>query len=328
MLFSKIKFVAILIGFLCIAYLTTYGAVVALTGAPPAWAAPNAPQATTPAYISYQGTLRDASDNPANGTYNMVVKIYDAPAGGNLLWQETHNNVEVREGHFNLLLGESSPVPDDLFSSPDRYVQLTVNDVPMEPTQRFASVPYASQAANGVPVGTVIDWWRPDASFPVPEGYMICDGSTVTDPQSPLNGKTLPNLTDRFVRGVTDVNQIGTTGGAASHNHSINHDHAAQGFTTSSNGSHKHLWSRQVNNDWWIYDSAGNGYFYDWGDGMDTAGSGTYPLSYAGTHDYYTQSSGAHTHSVMVDLANYTGWSGYASNIPPYIGLLKLCRIK
>jgi hypothetical protein len=94
----------------------------------------------------------------------------------------------------------------------------------MQPRQRFASVPYALHAADGVPVGTVIDWWRADANTPLPVGYQACDGTVVNDAQSPLNGKTLPNLNGRFIMGTTDPNAIGATGGAATHNHTIDQD--------------------------------------------------------------------------------------------------------
>jgi len=152
MTFNKIKLVAQAIGFLCVGLLAVYGGVVAATGAPPAWAggpgaAPGAPSGITPQLISYQGTLRDADDNPADGTYNMVVGIFDnAGATDELLWSETHNSVVVREGHFNLLLGESNAIPAHIFASPERYIQLTVDGVPMTPTQRFAAVPYAIAA--------------------------------------------------------------------------------------------------------------------------------------------------------------------------------------
>lgn len=95
-------------------------------------------------------------------------------------------------------------------------------------------------ATGGVPIGAVIDWWRPDSSWPIPNGFQICDGSTVNDPDSPLFGKTLPNLTNRFILGVTNVSNIGMLGGKSDHDHSVNidHDHGAVG--SSSVGSHNH----------------------------------------------------------------------------------------
>lgn len=95
-------------------------------------------------------------------------------------------------------------------------------------------------SGSTVPIGAVIDWWRPDSSFPMPPGYQIADGSTVTDADSPLNGKTLPDLTDRFVVGVTDVSDIGVTGGSSNHSHDVNIDHDHSSANSSSTGSHSH----------------------------------------------------------------------------------------
>lgn len=68
-----------------------------------------------------------------------------------------------------------------------------------------------------VPIGTIIDWWR-DENAPVvqpePEGYQVCDGSQISDEKSPLKGQRVPNLTNLFIRGVTQPNQIGSTGGS------------------------------------------------------------------------------------------------------------------
>ena len=147
MWFDKIKLMAQIIGFICIGLLAIYGGVVAATGGPPAWAAgAAAPGAITPPYISYQGTLRDASDNLANGTYNMEVAICQNADGSGQIWSETHNNVEVREGHFNLLLGESAALSREDFVDPSLYVELTVDGQVMTPRQRFAAVPYAISA--------------------------------------------------------------------------------------------------------------------------------------------------------------------------------------
>ncbi len=68
-----------------------------------------------------------------------------------------------------------------------------------------------------VPIGTIIDWWRDEnapSPPPEPKGYQICDGSQIVDPESPLKGQRVPNLTNRFIRGVTQASQIGQTGGS------------------------------------------------------------------------------------------------------------------
>jgi hypothetical protein len=72
-----------------------------------------------------------------------------------------------------------------------------------------------------VPLGAILDWTRLDEKAPFPAGYQICDGSSVTDPESPFFGKKVPDLTDKFTMGVPPsrlsevggVNTIVTSGG-------------------------------------------------------------------------------------------------------------------
>jgi hypothetical protein len=184
-----------------------------------------------------------------------------------------------------------------------------------------------------VPVGAVIDWWRSNPGQEVPEGFMVADGSIVTDPESPFVNAKLPDLTNRFVLGVTDPGQIGSTGGSDTHSHAINHDHPAVNATTSNSGAHNHLWSRYVrgDRDWYTFDQNGNQFRpIDWSDGINNEGSGIYPLARddAGSLNNWTDPRGAHNHTVSVDLANYSGNSGTSGHLPPYVGLLKIIRIK
>jgi len=101
-----------------------------------------------------------------------------------------------------------------------------------------ARIPEAQASLSGLPVGTVVDWWRPETTTPIPENYMICDGSQVTDTDSPLNGKTLPSLNARFSRGVTDAGTLPaygyTAGGSDNHTHTVNLPNHTHSF------SHKH----------------------------------------------------------------------------------------
>lgn len=292
--------------------------------------------ASVPNYVNFQGVVRDADGKRLTGSYNMVFAIYDQPTAGVKLWEETQTGLTARDGDFSALLGTVTPFPANLFASASRYVSVTVNGVEMQPRQRFASVPYAFQAQNGVPVGTVIDWWRPDANTPLPDGYLVCDGQTVNDPQSPLNGKALPNLNNRVIYGTTDPNAIGATGGAATHHHSIDHDHPALTGKTSPAGHHSHGWGYFDGANYFSYNRDGNmAPVETWGDGMDTAGAGTFVMGLEKLRTdrpqdpwAFTDTAPDHQHDVTVDLPNFTGNSGEASSLPPYVQLLKLCRVK
>lgn len=259
---------------------------------------------SVPNYVNFQGVVRDADGKRLTGSYTMLFAIYDQPIAGTKLWEETQPNITARDGTFSVLLGTITPFPSNLFTvSPDRYVGVIVNGVEMQPRQRFASVPYtfhavqadnalhAVQADNGVPVGTVIDWWRPDTNLSLPGGYLPCDGRTVNDAQSPLNGKALPNLLNKFVRGVTNPNQIGLSGGNENYSIPFTFDLPAVTSETTQSGEGAT-------------------------DVRDGSGVKVIPIT------------SNHTHRVTIDPASYQGTTNQTTILPPYIGLLKLCRIK
>jgi hypothetical protein len=81
-----------------------------------------------------------------------------------------------------------------------------------------------------VPIGGVVAWMK---SLAVATGYpalalssefVECNGQVLADPESPWNGKTIPNLngasagTKRFLRGSATS---GTTGGTETHTHPL-----------------------------------------------------------------------------------------------------------
>ena len=133
-----------LVGFACIAYLAVVGAVRILGDAAPSWAASLAGN-TVPQLISYQGTLRDADGEPADGTYAMTVEICDKAALGTCPIKQSYAAVEVRDGRFSVLINIEDTVQTNWRRSPEnyQYVVLTVNGAQVTPAQRLATVPYA-----------------------------------------------------------------------------------------------------------------------------------------------------------------------------------------
>ena len=60
--------------------------------------------------ISYQGLLTLPTGLPLDdGQYDLVLRMYDAPIGGNLLWEETQTTT-ITKGLFNLYLGSVVPL--------------------------------------------------------------------------------------------------------------------------------------------------------------------------------------------------------------------------
>lgn len=108
-----------------------------------------------PGLISFQGFLADGSGDPVtDGSYPMTFAIYDAAAGGALVWQENQSSVVVGGGFFSVLLGSGSctagcPLSADTFADAARYLETSVDTgsgMVAFPRQRLAAAPYALQA--------------------------------------------------------------------------------------------------------------------------------------------------------------------------------------
>ncbi len=105
--------------------------------------------ASIPQKIDYQGYLADASGFPIVGSIDVVFSLWDAASGGEKLWEATRT-VEVNKGYFSCDLGAENPLPPNLFSGAERYLQLTINGENLSPRKSLASVPYAFQSDNSV----------------------------------------------------------------------------------------------------------------------------------------------------------------------------------
>ena len=76
------------------------------------------------------------------------------------------------------------------------------------------------------PIGSLLAWAKTTTGVPatLPAGWIECDGSTVSDADSPINGQAVPNLngstdaTKKYLRGNTTS---GGTGGITAHGHTV-----------------------------------------------------------------------------------------------------------
>jgi hypothetical protein len=166
-------------------------------------------------------------------------------------------------------------------------------------------------SASGVPIGTVLDYFCVTPCT-IPVGYALADGSTVTDPASPLNGVTLPDLRAKFVRGANTLGDVGNTGGTISHTHSVDPPNTQ----TTSNGAHTHGLSSTSGSNGNTKSVDNCGTFSV--DCTDVPGFGHFHT--VGT----TFSSGAHTHDLDIPAFD----SASSENLPPYVDLVKIVRIK
>ena len=140
-----------IIGGITIVMLAVYGvlAIFGFNGTLLASAETDAATSGAPTVMNYQGTLKDSNSDPLHGEYNMTFRIYDHLTAGTELWTEKHTKVSVVQGSFSVLLGDITPFPAGLFSSPERFIGVTVADYgEMSPRGRIASVAYALTATT------------------------------------------------------------------------------------------------------------------------------------------------------------------------------------
>ena len=99
-------------------------------------------QAQVSRTISYQGLLTEPDGRPIpDGDYQMLLRLYDAPVGGSLLWEETQST-PVEKGLFSLYLGDVQPLIGISLSRQLFLETAIVGRAPF-PRTHMAMVPYA-----------------------------------------------------------------------------------------------------------------------------------------------------------------------------------------
>ena len=78
--------------------------------------------------IEFQGRLSRSDRRPANpGQYDLHFQLYPKPRSGQVLWSETISQVEVCSGgFFSVILGQTTPMADELFSKAPRWLAVQV----------------------------------------------------------------------------------------------------------------------------------------------------------------------------------------------------------
>ncbi len=163
------------------------------TGAPPT--------SPVPTLINYQGQLVDSNSDPlTNGEYELTFNIYDAKATPRQkTWgPQTLLGVKTSNGFYNVNLGpadgDGNPISSAFMAwpgtwQPGRYLEITVvgpNDEQVLEPQEILTTPYAMHAENEVPAGAIISYAGIlDGTHPVPDGWLLCDGSAVKSTDYP-----------------------------------------------------------------------------------------------------------------------------------------------
>jgi len=102
-----------------------------------------------PHEINYQGWLGTADDTTGvTGTFTMRFRLYTQETGGAAVWEETHSNVNVSNGIFNVMLGSVNPIPAEIFTGDALWLEVQVENEVLAPRKKLVSVGYAIQAEN------------------------------------------------------------------------------------------------------------------------------------------------------------------------------------
>ncbi|MCK4328424.1 hypothetical protein KAX02_01125, partial [candidate division WOR-3 bacterium] len=148
-------------------------------------------KAAIPQELNFQGFLTDAdADTALSGDYDIIFKIYDANTNGNVLWTESWTDVSVEGGIFNVILGETQPIPDSVFLDyTGLWLELTIEGDVLTPRQKIVSVGRAYKATHA-----------DTSKFALSsETTAYADSSAIAANSYKLEGYSLTNLDTRWV---------------------------------------------------------------------------------------------------------------------------------
>jgi len=191
MLKNKSQALAQVVGCVTIGLLAVYG-LLTLAGGGSALASVNAALGTAsgqasvssavlPATFNYQGMLRNPDGSLTTGSYTITARIYDVAASGSTLYTETFPSVTVRDGFFNVVLGDNPQGQNlmSVFSEMPRYIGIQLDDAPeLIPRQRLHGVPWALYATNAMTATTLV----PNATINGLNGNVTVTGKVTSAP--------------------------------------------------------------------------------------------------------------------------------------------------
>jgi hypothetical protein len=115
------------------------------------------PSSQVPPLIQFSNVATDEGGNTLSGIVNLTFSLYAAQQGGDSLWTETQNNVQLdATGHYSVQLGITKPngVPTSLFTSGEaRWLGVRIAEQAEQPRVLLLSVPYALKAGDAATIG-------------------------------------------------------------------------------------------------------------------------------------------------------------------------------
>jgi|HubBroStandDraft_1064217.scaffolds.fasta_scaffold00246_4 hypothetical protein len=110
-----------------------------------------------PPLIQFSNVATDEGGNPLSGVANITFSLYNSQQGGEALWTETQNNIQLdATGHYSVELGITQPngVPTSLFTTGEaRWLGVQIAGQAQRPRIFLLSVPYALKAGDAATIG-------------------------------------------------------------------------------------------------------------------------------------------------------------------------------
>jgi hypothetical protein len=110
-----------------------------------------------PPLLQFSNVATDEGGSPMSGLVSITFSLYNSQQGGEPLWTETQNNVQLDStGHYSVQLGITKPagVPTTLFTSGQaRWLGVQTAEQAEQPRILLVSVPYALKAGDAATIG-------------------------------------------------------------------------------------------------------------------------------------------------------------------------------
>jgi len=173
--------------------------------------------AQVPPLIQFSSVATDEGGSTLSGVVNLTFTLYAAQQGGEPLWTETQNNVQLDPtGHYSVQLGitKRNGVPTTLFTTGEaRWLGVRIAEQAEQPRVLLLSVPYALKAGDAATIGGL-----PPSAFVLVVPPTDSTGSAATAPTgsasptdaAPASGVTGSGTAD-FIPLWTSTSNIGNS---------------------------------------------------------------------------------------------------------------------
>lgn len=110
-----------------------------------------------PPLIQFSNVATDEGGNTLSGEVNITFSLYSSQQGGEPLWTETQNDVQLDPtGHYSVQLGITKPngLPTAMFTTGEaRWLGVQIAEQAQQPRVLLLSVPYALKAGDAETIG-------------------------------------------------------------------------------------------------------------------------------------------------------------------------------